>query len=92
MDYIAKVRKDKRRYLGFKVPKTKYQKRKESTIFDFLFFMKKIKKIKKLNQFKIEYIKEYLQYKKQKDRLSEATIKEKKSIISSFYKRNMLGE
>jgi len=91
MDYIGKIRKNKRRFLGFPSPKTKYQRRKEHTIMDFLFFMKKIKKIKKLNKFKYLHIEEYLNFKKEKDKLSDATLKEKKSIISSFYKRNMLG-
>ena len=91
MDYIGKIRQNKRRYLGFKSAQTKYQKRKEHTIMDFLFFMKKIKKIKKLNKFKYLHIEEYLNLKKEKDKLSDATLKEKKSIISSFYKRNMLG-
>lgn len=91
MDYIGKIRKNKRRFLGFPAPKTKYQKRKEQTVMDFLFFMKKIKKIKKLNQFKHSHIEEYLLHKKTTNKLSDATLKEKKSIISSFYKRNMLG-
>ncbi len=90
MDYISKVRKDKRRYLGFPSPKTKYQKRKESTIFDFLFYMKKQRKIKKLNEFKYFHINDYLKHLKEKNNLAEATIQEKEKILKAFYRRNKI--
>lgn len=91
MDYIAKIRKDKRRFLGFKKPQTKYQRRKEHTIMDFLFFQKKQIKRQKLNQFQWQDIWRYLAYIKKTKRLADATIKEKEKILKSFYRRNFLG-
>jgi hypothetical protein len=88
MDYIGKIIKNKRRYLGFIKPKNKYQRRKEYTIFDFLFFQKKIQKKRKLSEFKLKDIDMYLQTKN----WSEGTKKERKSILRSFYKRNFLGD
>jgi len=90
MDYITKVRKDKRRFFGFIKPKTKYQQRKESTVMDFLFFQKKIMRKKKLNEFKETDIEKYLELKKDRDRLANATLLEKKAILKAFYKRNYL--
>ena len=90
MDYISKVRKDKRRYLGFTKPQTKYQQRKLSTVEDFLFYMKKNRKIKKLNEFKFYHIEDYLNFLKQNKGLKEGTILEKRKILKSFYKRNKL--
>lgn len=92
MDYIHKIRKDKRRFFGFISPTTRYQQRKESTTFDFLFFQKKIQKRKKLNEFKLQDIEKYLEWKKQKDKLANATISEKRAIIRAFYRRNQLGQ
>jgi len=90
MDYISKVRKDKRRYLGFIQPKNKYQQRKLSTVEDFLFYMKKIRKIKKLNEFRFYHIEDYLNFLKENKGLKEGTILEKRKILKSFYKRNKL--
>ncbi len=90
MDYISKVRRDKRRYLGFPKAETKYQKRKESTIMDFLFYMKKNRRIKKLNEFKFYHIEDYLNYIKENKGLKEGTILEKRKLLKSFYKRNKL--
>jgi len=90
MDYISKIRKDKRRFLGFITPKNKYQQRKEKTVMDFLFYMKKNRKIKKLNEFKFYHIRDFLNFLKEKDNLSEATLLEKEKIIKSFYRRNKL--
>lgn len=90
MDYISKIRLNKRRFLGFPKAETKYQKRKESTIFDFLFYMKKGRKIKKLNEFKYFHIKDYLEHLKEKNNLAKATIQEKEKILKSFYRRNKL--
>lgn len=90
MDYISKIRKNKRRFFGFPRAKTKYQQRKESTVMDFLFFQKKVNKINKLNQFKLENIEEFLEWKKEKDRLAEATLSEKKAILLAFFRRNSL--
>jgi hypothetical protein len=63
MDYIAKVRRDKRRFLGVTSPKNKYQQRKEQTVLDFLFFQKKINNKKKLNEFKVKDIDMYIRAK-----------------------------
>jgi hypothetical protein len=87
MDYIAKVRRDKRRFLGFVTPKNKYQQRKESTVLDFLFFQKKLQKRKKLNKFKLEDIEKYIEAKKN---WSLSTKKERRAILRAFYKRNSL--
>ena len=92
MDYITKVRKDKRRYFGYKKAQTKYQQRKESTVFDFLFFQKKIQKRKKLNEFQETDIEKYLELKKQKHELADATLSEKKAILLAFFRRNQLGQ
>ena len=92
MDYIAKIRKNKRRYLGFKQPKTKYQQRKESTILDFLFYMKKNRRIDRLNKFREFHILDYLKFLKQEKALADATILEKAKILQSFYRRNQLGQ
>jgi len=90
MDYISKVRKDKRRYLGFIQPKNKYQQRKLSTVEDFLFYMKKIKKIKKLNEFRYFHISDYLKHLKEDKNLKEGTLKEKEKILKAFYRRNKI--
>ncbi|WP_459893702.1 hypothetical protein [Desulfothermus okinawensis] len=90
MDYIKKVIKDKRRFLGFVEPKTKYQKRKEKTIFTFLFYMKKVKKIKKMNQFRYYHIQDFLIDLQKKENLAESTINEKEKILKAFFNRNKL--
>ena len=90
MDYISKIRKNKRRYLGFPRAETKYQKRKESTIMNFLFYMKKQRKIKKLNEFKYFHINDYLKYLKEKNNLANTTIQEKEKILKSFYRHNKI--
>ena len=92
MDYIAKIRKNKRRFFGFIKPKTKYQQRKESTVMDFLFFQKKTQKKKKLNEFQKIDIEKYLELKKQKHELADATLSEKKAILLAFFRRNQLGQ
>ena len=86
MDYINKIKKNKRRFLGFITPKNKYQKRKETTIFDFLFFQKKIQGKKKLNKFKKEDIEKYIETKDWK----EGTKKERRAILQAFYRRNSI--
>ena len=86
MDYIAKVRRDKRRFLGVTSPKNKYQQRKEQTVLDFLFFQKKINNKKKLNEFEIRDIEKYIEIKE----WSEGTVKERRAILRAFYKRNSL--
>ena len=91
MDYIAKIRKNKRRFLGFPRAETKYQKRKENTVMDFLFFQKKVQKRKKLNEFQETDIQKYLGLKKQKHELADATLSEKKAILKAFFRRNQLG-
>ena len=90
MDYISKIRLNKRRFLGFPRAETKYQKRKENTIMDFLFFMKKTKKIKKLNQFKYYHIKDFLKYLKETKGNKQGTIQEKEKILKAFYRRNKI--
>ena len=86
MDYIAKVKKDKRRFFGHIQPKNKYQQRKEQTILDFLFFQKKIQGKKKLNEFEIRDIEKYIEIKE----WSKGTIKERVAILKAFYRRNSL--
>ena len=90
MDYIHIVKQNPRRYIGLNCSKT-YLKRKQRVIIDFLFFQKKIKKLKKFNQFRFSHIEEYLHFKKTNEGLSDATLREKRSIISAFFKRNSLG-
>jgi hypothetical protein len=87
MDYISKIRKNKRRFLGFVKPENKYQKRKEQTIFDFLFFQKKIQGKKKLNKFKLEDIEKYIET---KEDWKEGTKKERRAILQAFYRRNSI--
>jgi hypothetical protein len=84
---IKKVYRDKRRYFGYIEPKTKYQKRKLDTVYDFLMFCKKQLKIKKLNELRISHIEEYLSIKKY---WSEGTKKERRAILRAFYRRNSL--
>ena len=86
MDYIAKVRRDKRRFLGFVTPKNKYQQRKESTVLDFLFFQKKLQKRKKLNEFKVKDIDMYIRAKN----WSLSTKKERVAMLKAFYRRDSL--
>jgi len=87
MDYIAKVKKDKRRFFGFVTPKNKYQQRKVSTVLDFLFFQKKIQGKKKLNEFEIRDIEKYIEA---KENWSLSTRKERVAILKAFYRRNSL--
>ena len=87
MDYIAKVRRDKRRFLGVTSPKNKYQQRKEQTVLDFLFFQKKINNKKKLNEFKPDDIEKYIEA---KENWSLSTRKERVAILKAFYRRNSL--
>ncbi len=87
MDYITRIKKNKRRYFGWIKPITKYQKRKESTILSFLFFQKKVLQRKKLNEFKNEDIGKYLKTKQ----IAKSTRMEKEKILKSFYSRNFLG-
>jgi len=72
--------------LGFVKPENKYQKRKEQTIFDFLFFQKKINNKKKLNEFEQTDIEKYIETKDWK----EGTKKERRAILQAFYRRNSL--
>lgn len=90
MDFITKIKKNKRRFIGSPQANTKYQKRKEYTIFCFLFFQKKVKRIKKLNDFRYFHIKDFLQYEQEKKGLAKATLQEKEKILRAFYKRNHL--
>ena len=87
MDYIHKVKKDKRRFLGISKSKS-YQTKKENTVLDFLFWQKKQNKKKKLNEFELKDIEKYLKTKKY---WSASTKKERKAILNKFYKRNNLG-
>ena len=86
MDYINKIKKNKRRFLGFVNPENKYQQRKVSTVLDFLFFQKKIQGKKKLNEFEIRDIEKYIEIKE----WSEGTKKERVAILKAFYRRNSL--